>query len=101
MRREVKVYLHQRLIGFLRQHDEGFEFEYLPDYQGKPLSLSFPISEKKFFSQKLFPYFTSLVPEGWLKKRYEETQKIDEKDIFSLLVNNGKNLIGAVSIEME
>lgn len=101
MYREVKVYLYQDLVGFLRQHNEGYEFEYIENYQGKPLSLSLPLSKKRFFSQELFPYFASLVPEGWLKKRYEETQKIDEKDIFSLLVNNGKNLIGAISIRME
>lgn len=101
MYREVKVYLQQDFIGFLRQTERGYEFEYAENYQGKPLSLSLPRSKKQFFSPSLFPYFASLVPEGWLKKRYAETQRIDEKDIFSLLVNNGNNLIGAISIRTE
>lgn len=101
MYREVNVYLHQRLVGFLRQFDDGYEFEYLADYQGRPLSLSLPVAQRKFYAPTLFPYFKSLCPEGWLKERYCALQKIDEQDLFGLLANNGKNLIGAVSVLVE
>ncbi|QXO17004.1 HipA N-terminal domain-containing protein [Vibrio ostreae] len=37
-------------------------------------------------------------PEGWLKKRYSELQKIDENDPLGMLLSNGKNLLGAVQL---
>lgn len=99
MQQSVIVSLHDVPAGWLRQTAQGYEFEYLPDYNGLPLSLSLPLAQRRFSSPTLFPYFASLVPEGWLKKRYSDIQKIDENDLFSLLINNGSNLIGAVSIK--
>ncbi|WP_082502274.1 MULTISPECIES: HipA N-terminal domain-containing protein [unclassified Erwinia] len=39
-----------------------------------------------------------MAPEGWLKGRYCQLQKIDEHDILGLLANNGINMPGAVQI---
>lgn len=40
----------------------------------------------------------NLVAEGWLKKIQSQAQKIDENDSFGLLLENGKDLTGAVTI---
>ncbi|WP_275955810.1 HipA N-terminal domain-containing protein, partial [Pantoea agglomerans] len=40
-------------------------------------------------------FFKGLAPEGWLRKRYSEIQKIDDKDLFGLLMENGNDLLGA------
>lgn len=101
MLRQVAVLLYEEKIGYLRQDNEGFTFEYLPDYQGIPLSLSFPTAKRIFKSPSLFPYFSSLAPEGWLKARFSELQKIDEKDLLGILIQNGENLIGAVRLVRE
>ncbi|MDD0824217.1 HipA N-terminal domain-containing protein [Mannheimia sp. AT1] len=96
--RKADVLLYGEKIGELSQDGEIFRFAYLPDYQGVPLSLSLPVKQREFVTQQFFPYFASLVPEGWLKAKYADLQKIDNRDLFSLLLNNGDNLIGAVQI---
>ena len=99
--RSGKVFLYGEFIGLLREDHRGFHFAYNPDYQGIPLSLSFPIEKSPFYSDTLFPYFASLVPEGWLKHKYAFHQRIDESDMFRFLLNNGENMLGAVQIQEE
>jgi serine/threonine-protein kinase HipA len=40
-----------------------------------------------------------LVSEGWLQKLQSQQQNIDEHDRFGLLISNGKDLVGAVTVE--
>ena len=101
MRRRVNVYLYDQLIGQLSQNDEGYLFEYKQGYVGPPLSLSLPVSIGRFPRDSLHPYFASLAPEGWLRKRYSQLQQLDEQDLFGILIQNGKNLIGAVKLIAE
>lgn len=101
LRRQVRVYLYGQHIGQLSQGDEGYLFEYRRNYLGPPLSLSLPVNVGRFQSGSLHPYFASLAPEGWLKKRYSQLQQQDENDPFGLLIQNGKNLIGAVQLIAE
>lgn len=98
MDRKVKVLLYGKFCGVLSQNNHGFTFEYVPSYKGRSLSLSMPLDGGPFESQELHPFFLSLAPEGWLKKRYSELQKIDENDPLGMLLSNGKNLLGAVQL---
>ena len=43
-------------------------------------------------------FFENLVSEGWLRKLQSQEQKIDENDRFGLLLMNGRDLVGAVTI---
>lgn len=95
------VYLHNIQVGNLVQTDRGFEFSYLPDYTGHAISLSLPVDIRHHFSSSLHPFFKGLAPEGWLKKRYSEIQKIDEKDLLGILIANGNDLLGAVTLRVE
>nr|WP_014343595.1 HipA N-terminal domain-containing protein [Aliivibrio fischeri]AEY78098.1 hypothetical protein [Aliivibrio fischeri] len=99
MDRKVKVFLYNHFAGVLTQKDNIFTFTYNDSYRGKPLSLSFPLAKNSFTQERLHPFFASLAPEGWLKKRYSDTQKIDENDTLGMLIQNGNNLIGAVRLE--
>ena len=98
MRRRVEVWLYGEPVGELRQDIDGYEFSYRADYIGPPLSLSLPVRVGRFRSQTLPPFFSSLAPEGWLKKRYSQLQQRDEHDLLGMLIDNGKNLIGAVQL---
>ncbi|EGQ8013285.1 type II toxin-antitoxin system HipA family toxin [Vibrio cholerae] len=98
MDRKVKVLLYGKFCGILSQDDRGFTFEYDQSYKGRSLSLSMPITVGTFTSSELHPFFQSLAPEGWLKKRYSELQKIDENDPLGMLLSNGQNLLGAVQL---
>ncbi|RDE66274.1 type II toxin-antitoxin system HipA family toxin [Aggregatibacter segnis] len=99
--RSARVFLYGDFIGLLREDKYGFHFAYNPDYRGIPLSLSLPVEKSPFHSDILFPYFASLIPEGWLKKKYATYQQIDEHDLFRFLMNNGENMLGAVQIRRE
>ncbi len=98
MGRAVNIYMYDKLAGRLLESENGYVFSYDEHYKGKPISLSMPISMNSFKSEQLHPFFKSLAPEGWLKKRFSEIQQIDERDLLGFLIENGNDLLGAISI---
>ena len=88
--------------GKLTRDDRGYSFRYLKGYltdsKACPISTALPLTTKTFTSQRLFPFFESLVSEGWLLEIQSRTQRIDKTDYFTLLVENGEDLVGAVSV---
>ncbi len=98
MGRAVKIYMYGKLAGLLVESENGYVFSYDEHYKGKPISLSMPISTNRFESKQLHPFFKSLAPEGWLKKRFSEIQQIDERDLLGFLIENGNDLLGAITI---
>ncbi|WP_150539058.1 HipA N-terminal domain-containing protein [Actinobacillus vicugnae] len=101
IKRSAKVFLYDEPVGQIYQDERGFHFFYFKNYVGIPLSLSLPVAQQSFHSEQLFPYFASLIPEGWLKAKYSVLQKIDEQDQFGILLNNGENMLGAITIKRE
>ncbi|EIQ0245481.1 HipA N-terminal domain-containing protein [Escherichia coli] len=98
MHRRVKVLLYGQVVGELSQNDSGFLFQYAQDYYGPAISISLPVAQRQFPSETLHPYFASLAPEGWLRQRYSQIQHRDENDLLGMLIDNGKNLLGAIQI---
>lgn len=100
VRRMAKVYYGERLAGVLSEIEQGFRFEYDPDYLvgGAPLSFTLPLREAPFESAGLPGFFDNLVAEGWLRTLQSQEQRIDEDDHFGLLLANGRDLVGAVTI---
>lgn len=99
MARTVEVWLYDRAAGELSETPDGYVFRYYEDYPGPAISLSMPLRGRQFHSPTLPPFFKGLAPEGWLRKRYSELQKIDDKDLFGLLLQNGNDLLGAVVLK--
>ena len=97
MGRKVIVFCYGKQAGILRENNDEYVFTYDDEYRGKPISLSLPLSKKTFPSKGLHPFFKTLAPEGWLKKRYSELQHIDERDLFGFLIRNGSDLLGAIT----
>lgn len=100
--KSAKVYVNETLSGILSEDDEGYLFQYLPDYlksnEAEAVSLTLPLSEKPYRSKVLFPFFDGLIPEGWLLDIAEQNWKISARDWFSLLLACCKNCIGNISI---
>ena len=101
MHRVVNVFMFEQKAGELLQDDNIYTFQYVDQYVGPPISLSMPVRREPYISDGLHPYFKSLAPEGWLKRIYSHQQKIDEKDLLGLLIENGENLLGAIQIRRE
>lgn len=99
MSREIEVWLYEQPAGILRETEKGFIFQYHDDYKGRSISLSMPVRKEHYWNEELHPFFKGLAPEGWLRKRYSEIQKIDDKDLFGMLMKNGNDLLGAVILK--
>lgn len=95
------VYMHGKLAGYLERAGSRVHFQYDSNYMvsGTPLSLSLPLRSEPFESEGLPAYFSGLCSEGWLRRIQAFEQRIDPADDFTLLINNGKDLAGAVTIE--
>lgn len=54
------VYYKEKKAGLLKKTEDVYEFEYDSDYlkdaEAKPVSLTMPLTQKKYFSERLFPF---------------------------------------------
>lgn len=99
----ANVFMFGELAGQLTRCKTAYTFQYDKDYisnKGIPLSYSLPLQHQTFSNDTLFPYFTGLLSEGWLLDLQSKTQHIDKNDAFALLVKNGHDLAGAITIEL-
>lgn len=99
---DATVKFHDRIAGKLSRREGIFTFQYDPEFlvgASEPLSLSLPLQPEPFVSDELHGFFSGLISEGWLRHLQSFSQKIDETDELKLLVNNGRDLAGAVTIE--
>lgn len=95
--------MHHLYAGQLTEDEQGYHFQYLPEYVSKPgaapISLTLPIQEEAYNSNLLFPFFDGLIPEGWLLEIAEKNWKLNARDRMGLLLTTCHDCIGAVSIQ--
>src|SRR5690554_4332709 len=89
--RQADVYANGVLAGILIETNDGqYLFQYsdsfLLDENQTAISLSFPKSQREFSSNRLFPFFYNMLSEGTNKAIQCQTLKIDENDVFGLLL---------------
>jgi len=99
--RVAAVYYKDHYAGKLIELDNGhFRFTYDPEYlkQGPPIAFRFPLTSVPYEYPHLPPFFENLASEGWLRRVQARSQSISESDTFGLLLNNGRDMVGAVSI---
>ena len=103
--RHAYVYIRNMYAGILSETDDGYTFSYDNEYIHKnnaaAVSLTLPISEEKYSSKILFPFFDGLIPEGWLLNVTSRNWKIDRDDRFGLLLAACRDCIGDVYIRNE
>jgi len=102
--RKAIVFVQDVPAGEIAETEDGYEFCYYGSYcnSGKPaVSLTLPITEKKYSSNTLFPFFDGLIPEGWLLEIVIKNWKLNPEDRFGLLCVACRDCIGDVSIRME
>lgn len=102
--RKAFVYIRDSYAGLLEETDEGYRFQYDPDYLAcgtSPVSLTLPLTDKPFVSTTLFPFFDGLIPEGWLLEVVSRNWKIERRDRFGLLLIACRDAIGNVTIREE
>jgi serine/threonine-protein kinase HipA len=99
--KRATVLVHGILAGFLDEIETGKEylFEYAPDYNGPPVSLTMPIDARRYQFDHFPPFFEGLLPEGVSLEALLKEKKIDQHDYFEQLICLGKDLVGAVTVE--
>jgi serine/threonine-protein kinase HipA len=98
--RKAEVFFDSQLVGYLTEIDQRhFLFEYADGYSGSSVSLTMPVSKKKFEFENFPPFFDGLLPEGQQLEGLLRQKKIDRNDNFSQLLSVGADLVGAVSVK--
>lgn len=103
MDRIAYVYFNDIFAGTITESSKGFNFIYDTNYilTGTPIGFNYPFSQLRYFSTNLFPIFENLVSEGWLLDLQSSIQHIDKKDKFGILLNNGLDLVGAITVRKD
>lgn len=101
--RQGKVFYQDDFAGFITETDEGtYQFQYDTSYlQKRPtdcITFTMPVREEVFESNRLFPFFEGLIPEGWLLNIAISSWKVNPNDRMGLLLATCSNCIGAVSV---
>jgi len=98
--RTAKVYLHDKPAGVLREMEKKrrYRFSYLEEYEGPPISLTMPTTQKEHDFTTFPPFFDGLLPEGFQLEALLRKRKIDRSDLFSQLIVVGQDLVGAVTV---
>ncbi|MCA4897587.1 MAG: HipA N-terminal domain-containing protein [Bacteroidota bacterium] len=98
--RKAQVFFDGELAGYLVETDwKSFQFEYVEGYSGSSVSLTMPVSKKRFEFETFPPFFDGLLPEGQQLEGLLRQNKIDRGDNFSQLLAVGADLVGAVSVK--
>ncbi len=104
--RKAKVLYNEKLAGILIENNDGdyiytYDKDYVINYPDYFLSFTMPVRDKEYKSNRLFPFFEGLIPEGWLLEIASNSWKINKNDRMGLLLACCQNCIGAVSVVPE
>lgn len=98
--RKAIILVHDKRAGVLVEDSiRGYQFIYDDDYEGEPVSLTMPLTTKKYSFAKFPSFFEGLLPEGILLEGLLKIGKIDKNDYFSQLISTGNDLVGAVTVK--
>jgi serine/threonine-protein kinase HipA len=102
--RKAKVFFNKgTLAGILTENDDkhSYVFVYDSGYDGPPVSLTMPISQKIYEFDSFPAFFDGVLPEGPQLEALLRLEKLDRNDYFGQLISVGKDLVGAFSVEEE
>lgn len=96
--RRANIYVDGQFCGNLVHSHQDYIFEYLEGYRGLPVSLSMPLTKKRYCYTRFPPFFDGLLPEGVMLENLLRKKKIDRSDKFSILISVGQDLVGNVTV---
>ncbi|NQX81328.1 MAG: HipA N-terminal domain-containing protein [Flavobacteriaceae bacterium] len=102
--RIAEIFYKDKLAGILKESDLGeysfvYQAEYIKEHSNDFICFSMPVNDNIYTSDRLFPFFEGLIPEGWLLNIATKNWKIDNSDRMGLLLACCNNCIGAVSVK--
>ncbi len=102
--RVAEIYYNKILSGILTETAEGeyhfkYDNEYCKKYPEQFITFTMPVKIEEYKSDRLFPFFEGLIPEGWLLEIASKNWKINQNDRMGILLACCQNCIGAVSVK--
>lgn len=103
--RNLSVFWNDVKAGELTELVPGkdYRFAYDPSYVASDyphVSLTLPKTLKTYESEKMFPFFANLLPEGTLRRVVCRENRLDENDFFGILCAMADtDFIGAVNLK--
>ena len=99
--RKARINNFDLFVGELTELEKGkrYEFKYSNEYDGPPVSLTMPTTQRNYSFDIFPPFFEGLLPEGIQLEALLRKTKIDRNDLFSILIVTGKDLVGSVTVE--
>ncbi len=103
VRRSGEVCLRSVRCGVLEELDDGgTRFTYLQRWldspAARPVSLTMPLRGQPYEARGLLPFFTNLLPEGWLLDVSLARLEIARDDTFGLLLATCGDCMGEVEV---
>ena len=107
LNRKGEVFANGLLAGELIEYKDdnsaySYEFCYSGDYIKTgypPIGYHFPLRSEPYIRDVLHPFFQNLASEGWVRVFQATKARLDKRDDFGILLANGGDLIGAISIK--
>lgn len=97
--RKAQIFVNGISAGILEEGENEYVFTYHSDYQRSPISLTMPVKQSVYKFKQFPTFFEGLLPEGDLLTALLQKYKLDKKDYFGQLLEVGKDVVGAVTIE--
>lgn len=98
--RKANIFFDGELAGYLTEiNEKQFVFEYIEAYSGNSISLTMPVSKRRFEFEDFPSFFDGLLPEGVQLDGLLRQNKIDRNDNFSQLLAVGGDLVGAITVK--
>jgi len=99
--KKAAVFNHGIFAGVLTEvkYNKEFKFEYDLNYDGQPISLTMPTSERIYLFDKFPPFFEGLLPEGFQLNMLLRIKKIDSKDYLTQIITVGNDMVGSVTVK--
>lgn len=88
-------------VGHIANSGFAYDDAYLHGEDAQPISVSLPLQEEAFSSQRTKCFFDGLLPEGFTRRTVAQWMHVSEDDYLSILAGLGKECLGAIQIVCE
>lgn len=96
----ARIYQQNQFAGLFEARDDGsYRFTYDAAFNGEPVSLTMPTSQRVWEFSRFPAPFEGLLPEGVQLDALLRLRKLDSNDLFGQLLAVGHDVVGSLRIE--
>lgn len=96
--KKILILFQKKPAGYLTEENNQYNFTYLKDYKGPPISLTLPLKDGSYQFDHFPSFFDGLLPEGIQLEGLLKIKKLDRYDYMGQLLAVGNDLVGAITV---